>query len=73
MLELTQGSLSYKTGAIPCQSNYSLALGNVFKELDCESKGIYMKGKVLNHLRFADDVVIHPVVVNLENFTPGIV
>lgn len=37
---------------------FTLALENVFKKLQWEMKGINIDGSYLNHLRFADDIVL---------------
>lgn len=37
---------------------FTLALENIFKSLQWETKGINIDGSYLNHLRFADDIVL---------------
>ena len=37
---------------------FNAALEKIFRELDWESYGIRVNGKNLNHLRFADDIVL---------------
>jgi len=37
---------------------FTLASENIFKTMSWEDKGINVKGTPLNHLRFADDIVL---------------
>ncbi|XP_045446920.1 uncharacterized protein LOC123655128 [Melitaea cinxia] len=37
---------------------FSAVLESIFRNLDWESKGIKIDGELLNHLRFADDIVV---------------
>lgn len=43
---------------------FTLALENIFKKLDWSNMGININGKFLNHLRFADDIVL--IAPNME-------
>ena len=37
---------------------FTATLENVFKNLNWEGKGVNIDGKMFNHLRFADDIVV---------------
>lgn len=53
-----------RQGDTICRQNYSIVLEYTFKRLKWEEKGLNIDGQKLNHLRFADDIVL--IANNLE-------
>lgn len=58
MMEKVQIKRSVRQGDTISPKLFTLALEDVFKSLSWDRKGINVNGNYLNHLRFADDIVL---------------
>lgn len=47
-----------RQGDTPSLKLFTAALENIFRELEWDSVSIIIGGKYLNHLRFADDIIV---------------